>query len=66
MTSYKFGDIVLVNFPQSGTTQMKKRPVLVILDIDDADVVLAPITTIERVGKGDCKLENWSGCGLLR
>lgn len=66
MTNYEFGDIVLVNFPQTGTTKRKKRPALVILDIDDADVVLAPITTIERVGKGDCKLENWSRCGLLR
>ena len=42
MTSYKFGEVVLVEFP--GVIRTKRRPALVILDIGDADVVLAPIT----------------------
>ena len=50
MMTYKFGEIVLVEFPQSGIVQRKKRPALVVLDIGDADVVLAPITTRERDG----------------
>jgi mRNA interferase MazF len=45
MTTYEFGDVVLVAFPQSGTTARKRRPALVVLDIGDADIVLAPITT---------------------
>ena len=52
MTTYKFGDVIVVDFPQIGGTR-KKRPALVILDIGDADILLAPITTKERKGKGD-------------
>lgn len=66
MTSYEFGDIVLIAFPQSGTSQRKRRPALVVLDVGDADVVLAPITTRERSGRGDYRLRDWSAGGLLR
>ena len=66
MMNYEFGDIVLVDFPQSGTSQRKRRPALVVLDIGDADVVLAPITTMERSGQGDCRLRDWSMSGLLK
>ena len=45
MTVYEFGDVVLVDFPQSGSDQPKRRPALVVLDIADADLLLAPITT---------------------
>ena len=58
MTTYEVGDAVLVAFPQSGSEPRKKRPALVILDIGDADVVLAPITTRERTGPGDLQLQN--------
>ena len=47
MTVYEFGDVVLVDFPQSGSDQPKRRPALVVLDIGDADLLLAPITTRE-------------------
>ncbi len=63
---YRFGDIALVEFPQSGTVIRKKRPAVVVLDTGDADVVLAPITTKERSGPGDCSLQDWSDGGLLR
>jgi mRNA-degrading endonuclease toxin of MazEF toxin-antitoxin module len=52
MTNYEFGDVVLVDFPQSGIDETKRRPALVVLDIGDADVVLAPITTRERSRRG--------------
>lgn len=66
MTRYNFGEIVLINFPQPGLGKSKKRPALIILDIGDADVVLVPITTKERIGKGDCKIHDWKNSGLLR
>jgi len=65
MTNYKFGDIVLVDFIQSDGDR-KRRPALVILDIGDSDIVLAPITTKERNEEGDYKLKNWSESGLLK
>ena len=61
MTSYKFGEVVLVEFP--GIIQTKRRPAL---DIGDADVVLAPITSRERFGQGDYKLRDWQFSSLLR
>lgn len=66
MTTYEVGDVVLVAFPQSGGEPRKRRPALVILDIGDADIVLAPITTRERVGLGDVRLQEWQESGLLR
>ncbi|MGE3541143.1 MAG: type II toxin-antitoxin system PemK/MazF family toxin [Candidatus Tectimicrobiota bacterium] len=66
MTTYEFGDVVLVAFPQSGTSVRKRRPALVILDIGNADVVLAPLTTRARAGPGDAALREWAASGLLR
>ena len=64
MTRYKFGEIVLVLFLQSNG-ERKKRPALVVLETGDSDLVLAPITTKERKGKGDYKLREWQESNLL-
>jgi mRNA interferase MazF len=56
----------LVDVPQAGTSQRKRRPALVVLDIGDADVVLAPITTQTRTARGDDALQEWAASGLLR
>jgi mRNA interferase MazF len=56
----------LVDFPQSGLAKRKRRPALVILDIGNADIVLAPVTTRERIVQGDCQLRDWQNSGLLR
>ena len=64
MTKYKFGDVVLVVFSQTDGNR-KQRPALVILDIGDDDIILAPITTTERKSKGDYKIKNWRQSGLL-
>ena len=66
MTTFEVGDVVLVAFPQPGSEPTKRRPGLVLLDIGDADVVLAPITTRERMGPGDVKILAWHESGLLR
>lgn len=52
MTTYECGTVVLVHFPQSGTTIRKQRPG-VVLDIGDADLVLAPVTSQPRNQAGD-------------
>ncbi len=64
MTKYKFGDVVLVAFYQTDRNR-KQRPAVVILATGDNDIVLAPITTVERKSKGDCKIKNWQQSGLL-
>ncbi len=66
MTNYKFGDVVLIDFPQIELSRRKKRPALVLLDIGDRDIVLAPVTTKERTSRGDYRLRHWKSSGLLR
>jgi mRNA interferase MazF len=66
MTNYKFGDVVLVWFPQSGKPRPKRRPALVMFDLGDDDAIFAPITSVERTGKGDIVLDAWTQAGLTR
>lgn len=66
MTSYEFGDVVLVHFPQSGTSAKKQRPGIVILDIGDADLVIAPVTSKARTQAGDITVIDLSPTGLIR
>jgi mRNA interferase MazF len=66
MTSYEFGDVVLVHFPQSGTTARKQRPGIVVLDIGDADLVIAPVTSKARFQKGDVSVTDLTDTGLIR
>jgi len=66
MTTYKFGDVIIIDFPMSGSFVKKRRPALVVLDIGDSDLVLAPITTKKRDGPGDYCIRDWRICGLLK
>jgi mRNA interferase MazF len=66
MTNYKFGDVVLVHFPQSGIAARKQRPGIVVLDIGDADIVIAPVTSKSRSQAGDTAVADLSGTGLIR
>ena len=65
MTQYKFGDIVLVDFPFSDQTGTKRRPALVIqYDFDD-DVLLARITSKPKESISDIQIGDWKGSKLL-
>lgn len=72
MTSYNFGDVVLVPFPFTDRTTNKKRPAVVISsDVYNAeypDRILMGITS--QVGSsqkvGDIIITDWRGAGLLK
>jgi mRNA interferase MazF len=72
MTNYKFGDVVLVPFPFSNLTQVKKRPAVVISSQDyqkyRSDCVLLAITSQmrEKLGFAEAYVENWQKSGLLK
>lgn len=66
MTANSFCDVVLIDFPMSGTVDRKRRPALVVLDIGDADVVVAPITSRRYQGAGDHPIQLLDGTGLVR
>jgi mRNA interferase MazF len=65
MTTYNFGDIVLVGFPHTDLQNISKRPALVLYDAGDQDVLVARITTQEYTSSTDYKIMNWQSSGLL-
>ena len=66
MTNFEFGTVVLIRFPQSGTNARKQRPGIVMLDIGDLDLVIAPVTSKARSQPGDISLADLKGSGLIR
>ena len=72
MTVYKRGDIVLVPFPFSDQTTIKKRPAAVVSSniYNDAsnDIVVMAITsqTEKTIGIGECLIGAWQTAGLLK
>lgn len=63
--TYQKGDILLIAFPQTGSSQTKMRPALVVLDTGDHDVVVARITTQPYQTPYDVALSEWKATGLL-
>jgi mRNA interferase MazF len=65
MTTYRFGDIVLVGFPHTDLRGVSKRPALVLYDSGDQDVLVARVTTQEYTAEGDYRILDWRTGGLL-
>ena len=66
MTSYDFGDVVLIRFPFSDTRQSVQRPALVLYDNRDLDLLLCRVTTKPYDSKTDFKVADWKRAGLLK
>ncbi len=72
MTSYNFGDVVLVPFPFTEQTTNKKRPAVVISsDVYNAeypDSILMGITSqvSSNPKVGDIIITDWGSAGLLK
>lgn len=64
MQNYQSGDVVLLSFPFVDTTDLKRRPALMLLDIGDEDIVVARITSQITQGNFDVKLLEWQQAGL--
>ena len=72
MTTYKFGDIILVPFPFTDQTTVKKRPAVVISSAaynhsrDDL-IIMAVTSRLHQVNKpGEELVSDWQGAGLLK
>ncbi len=65
MTTYKFGDIVLIGFPHTDLQGVSKRPAIVLYDSGDQDILVARVTSQEYKSEGDYKIRDWGKCGLL-
>jgi mRNA interferase MazF len=65
MISFEFGQVVLIHFPQTAAGTKKQRPGIVLLDIGDADLVIAPVTSKTRSAPGDLPLTDLANSGLV-
>ena len=69
--TYNFGDIVLVHFPFSSNIDTKKRPAVVISNLNfnntKEDIVLLAITSkVDNLTVGESLLKNWKEAGLVK
>lgn len=64
MVEFKFGDIVLLKFPFTDGFSYKKRPALIMKDLDDGDVIACRITSKIYDTPFDVNVKNWSKYGL--
>jgi mRNA interferase MazF len=70
MTSYEFGEIVLVPFPFTDQTAAKKRPAVVVsspaYNRQRADIILVAITSQVRASPtvGEVPITKWKEAGL--
>ena len=72
MTSFEFGQIVLVRFPFTDQHGSKQRPVIVISSTaynqTRPDIILMAVTSQIRTkpGFGEAMVEDWQAAGLLK
>ena len=63
--TYRFGDLVLIDFPFSDALASKRRPALVIFQDSEEDILLARITSKPKESILDVKLNDWKQSRLL-
>ena len=72
MTSYKFGDVVLVPFPFSNLREHKQRPAVIIspnaYQSARPDCILLAISSqiLSPLGYGEALIQAWQAAGLLK
>jgi len=62
--AYQRGDVLLVTLTYSSQMGLKKRPVIVLRDVGDADVLVAPVTSRTSRVAYDVALADWQQEGL--
>ena len=72
MTSYRFGDVVLVPFPFTDQTTTKKRPAVVVssdtYQDKKLDLILIAVTSQSKttLAFGEVRVDGWKKAGLLK
>lgn len=57
MLSFKFGNIVLIEFPYSDVLHKKQRPALVLKDTHDGDIIVSRITSQSKESINDIEID---------
>ena len=72
MTGYEFGDLVLVPFPFTDQSTVKRRPAVVISSAAyqraRPDLLIMAITSQQpsTLSVGEVQIQDWRGAGLLK
>jgi mRNA interferase MazF len=72
MTGYKFGDLVLVPFPFTDQSAVKRRPAVVISSPAyhqaRPDLLIMAVTSQQPsiLSVGEVQVQDWQGAGLLK
>lgn len=72
MTGYKFGDLVLVPFPFTDQSAVKRRPAVVISSPayhqTRPDLLIMAVTSQQPsiLSVGEVQVQDWQGAGLLK
>ncbi len=56
---YLFGEVLIINFPFSDGIRSKRRPVMVIKDTADNDILIAKITSQAYNTEFDVYINDW-------
>jgi mRNA interferase MazF len=59
-----FGDVLLARLPFPDGRGAKARPILVVYEHGDADMLVAPIISHRVRGESDTELQDWQAAGL--
>ena len=62
--TYSLGTIVFLDYPYTTGGKAKRRPALVLLDLGDADIVVARITSQTPRSRFDVTVADWATAGL--
>jgi mRNA interferase MazF len=65
MPDYRFGDILILNFPFAEGSGSKRRPVMVIIDTNDGDLLVSKITSKIYSSVFDHNLLEWKVANLV-
>ncbi len=72
MTGYEFGDLVLVPFPFTNQSAVKRRPAVVISSTAyhraRPDILIIAVTSQQpsTLSVGEVQVQDWQGAGLLK
>ncbi len=62
---YRPGEVLLLRFPFTNGTGVKRRPALVLVDVGDADIIVARVTSRQVASPYDVAVSEWQQAGLL-
>lgn len=65
MTRYRPGEVLLLEFPFPAQRATKRRPVVVLSDVDAEDLLVAQVTSHAPRGQFDVPIKSWRSAGLL-